>query len=495
MDWDITYSQMMRPTTPESPISISEVNEVQLSSIHVSSSPITQASSRYTSKTCSVFNTTAEGETTFTGFTQEELDAAFAAKPSYKKWHILKLRTKLDYLGKNNRGERAELIARLDDYYNTLPEKISKTTNPWICDNIEDLLHDTKQTTNHNQLSNTHATQSQITTSEDQSAKNQLFESNILELVGVIEQLSNRLMNIESTIKIESTPHPQYIPEPTAHKQKPTHQSAINQWQPAKKPTNNNKKSLPNDIDEHKNNRYEALSQLENEQHHHTNTSSTKKHIKPKITINHPKETKSPTQMKISPGNGTYAKAVKENRNVAIFSDSMCSRMGKQELKTKLKCGVNKKAFPGATSQDLHTHYMIPTLKQAPPDTAIIHCGINDVLQRLDDKGGIPSETVEDIADNVISCGQVCRLHGVNKVCISSIIQKRGTKELKSSINLINNSIARRCASISFDFLLNSNIPYNESEKDALFYTDGLHLNPKGKNLLISNFEDYLNTD
>ena len=287
-------------------------------------------------------------------------------------------------------------------------------------------------------------------------------------------------------------PSPQHVTKPAAQKTYP-HEPQTHKFQTVRKPSGN-KTSVPNPIK--LSNRYSPLSQSSNEKPQ-TNSFHKNKHAaKPQIIINDKPEAAGKINVKTIPGNGTYAKAVSDSRNVAIFSDSMCNRMAKNDLKNKLKCGVSKKALPGATSQDLHTHHMIPTLEQATPDTAIIHCGINDLLQRLDsDEDGVTSDVVSEIASNVIRCGQVCKQHGVNKVCISSIIHKRGTKT-QAIINLINNSISRLCASNSFDFLLNKNITYDESDsRNKLFYTDGLHLNDRGKDMLISNFAEYMNID
>ena len=182
-------------------------------------------------------------------------------------------------------------------------------------------------------------------------------------------------------------------------------------------------------------------------------------------------------------------------KKLALFSDSMCNRMGKFELKRKLKCAVNKKAFPGATSKDMHSHYMMPTLEKDVPDTAIIHTGINDVIQKSDKDGGLMAEAISDIASDIIKCGQVCRMYGVNKVCISSIINKKGVK-IQAAIMLINDALVKLCEINSFDFISNVNIPYTEPyNENSLFYKDGLHLNDIGRDVLVSNFVEYLNTD
>ena len=55
----------------------------------------------------------------------------------WKKWHILKLRKKMNFLQLNDRGTRKQLIERLEDYYKNLPNKISHSKNPWICQDTD----------------------------------------------------------------------------------------------------------------------------------------------------------------------------------------------------------------------------------------------------------------------------------------------------------------------------------------------------------------------
>ena len=132
---------------------------------------------------------------------------------------------------------------------------------------------------------------------------------------------------------------------------------------------------------------------------------------------------------------------------------------------------------------------MLPTLKRNTPDLAIIHIGVNDILN-ASDADSLTTENIEEISRNIIKCGEVCKRYGVNKVCFSSIIH---TKQLRGekAINLINNQVARLCARNSFDFIINSNIPYNEAE-NSVYYSDGLHLNDHGRDILMGNYKLYL---
>ena len=83
--------------------------------------------------------------------------------------------------------------------------------------------------------------------------------------------------------------------------------------------------------------------------------------LRPQVVINEKASTNNGTYRKTIPGNNSFAGAVKHGKKVAIFSDSICNRMGKKQLRTELNCDVNKKSFPGTTTDKLYEHYMLPT--------------------------------------------------------------------------------------------------------------------------------------
>ena len=230
----------------------------------------------------------------------------------------------------------------------------------------------------------------------------------------------------------------------------------------------------------------------------HQATSSPKQKSRPQVVINRKPESVT-TWPKTSQGNSSYADTVKRGRNVMIYSDSICNRMSKWELNNKatvagISCQINKKPFVGATAEDLHTHHMMPTLKNNTPDDIIIHAGINDTKQLADKKGGMTSEVIDILAGNVIRCGQVAKTHGVNNVCISALLPIRGHK-YQQTIKHINYRIENLCKQEGFDFIKNDNITYEFPTEDepGLFYKDGLHLNDKGRDILMCNFINYLN--
>ena len=160
--------------------------------------------------------------------------------------------------------------------------------------------------------------------------------------------------------------------------------------------------------------------------------SPPKQKSRPQLVINQKPESVT-TWPKTIPGHRSYADTVKRGRNVMLYSDSICNRMSKWELNKKatsagINCQINKKSFVGATSEDVYTHHMMPTLKTNAPDAVIIHAGINDAKQLAGKDGGMSSEVIDTLAHNVIKCGQVAKSHGVNSVCISALLPIRGRK-------------------------------------------------------------------
>ena len=182
-----------------------------------------------------------------------------------------------------------------------------------------------------------------------------------------------------------------------------------------------------------------------------------------------------------------------------IYSDSICNRMSKWELNKKAKssginCQINTKAFVGATSEDLHTYHMLPTLMNNTPEEVVIHTGINNTKKLADKDGGMSSEVIDLISNNIIKCGQVARSYGVNRVCISAVLPVRG-KKFQITISHINYRLENLCKREGFDFISNVNIIFAEPTPvdDGLFYKDGLHLNAAGRQVLMDNFISYLN--
>ena len=213
---------------------------------------------------------------------------------------------------------------------------------------------------------------------------------------------------------------------------------------------------------------------------------------RPQVVINNKPESDNPEWRKTAPGNSSFSDTVKEGHKVALFSDSICNRMSKHDLKKKLNCNIAKKSFPGATTDDMFKYYMWPTLEKNTPDTAIIHIGVNDILGKGTPDGGLTENSIEQIAQDIMRCGEVCERAGVNTICISSVLSFKG-RRAQLSVDHINAQLAKLCRDKSYDFILNDNIRYDY--ENTLYYGDGLHLSELGRDTLIENFRAYLYGD
>ena len=272
------------------------------------------------------------------------------------------------------------------------------------------------------------------------------------------------------------------------NKNKTLHSST--KWVTAQRHTTRPKKAVtPSFIDA---NRFAALANIDDE-------SPPVLKSGPQVVINKNPDAQS-SWPKTLPGNSTYANTVKDGKHVMIYSDSICNTMSKWELNRKAKaaelnCQINKKPFVGATSEDIHSYHMIPTLKSNTPDEVIIHAGINDTRQLADSDGGMSSEVINLIAKNVIECGKVAQSYGVNSVCISALLPTRG-KKYQQTIEHINYQIGNLCKREGFNFISNDNIKFIDPTPldEGLHYKDGLHLNVHGRQILMDNFIFYLST-
>ena len=117
-------------------------------------------------------------------------------------------------------------------------------------------------------------------------------------------------------------------------------------------------------------------------------------------------------------------------------------------------------------------HHVEPTLIEESPDVAITHVGTNDVRT---------STSAEDIAKIIINIGRKCVSKGVNKVFISSLLQRSSFHDTRK-VRLVNDFLREFCTKEGFLYICNDFI-----SKDFL-WKDGVHLLDKGTNMLVNNF-------
>ena len=122
---------------------------------------------------------------------------------------------------------------------------------------------------------------------------------------------------------------------------------------------------------------------------------------------------------------------------------------------------------------------MEPTLQNKNSDDALLHVGVNDLLN---DES---QDSVQNLLDNLRQIGLKCKSAGVKRVLISGIVVNN--KLTSAYISSVNQRISNMCRDNSFVFIDNNNIPTSS------LLRDGIHLLEVGKSILANNFIDNLN--
>ena len=114
---------------------------------------------------------------------------------------------------------------------------------------------------------------------------------------------------------------------------------------------------------------------------------------------------------------------------ITLFSDNIPKGMNIKGINKQVKgCRIYIKTFPGAKSNQLN-HYELPTLEKYSYDAAIIHVGINGILRSKD-----PND-LNDLPENVIKVGKICRNHNIGKIFMSGITPSTRANVDTSNIN------------------------------------------------------------
>ena len=181
------------------------------------------------------------------------------------------------------------------------------------------------------------------------------------------------------------------------------------------------------------------------------------------------------------PGNKSYADVAMSRKTkngiiqkVIVFGDSIIRGIRVREFNQQLKNGYAKfKSFPGCNSKEI-LHYIEPTSETGFYDSALLHVGVNDLLNNK-----LPSST-DDIVSNSVKIVNKCKSFGVMDLFVSGIaLNKRLPYAV---IKKVNEKIVEMSKKNFIVFVDNGNI----SNMDL--YQDGLHLLEPGKCLLANNF-------
>ena len=186
------------------------------------------------------------------------------------------------------------------------------------------------------------------------------------------------------------------------------------------------------------------------------------------------------------PGNKSYADVAMSRKTkngftkkVIVFGDSIIRGIRVREFNQQVKNGYAKfKSFPGCNSKEM-LHYIEPTLETGFYDSAILHVGVNDLLNNRS-----PSST-DDLVSSFVKIVDKCKSFGVMDLSVSVIAFNKSLQY--TVIKKVNEKIVDMCKKNGLVFIDNGNI----SNMDL--YQDGVHILERGQCLLANKFIFVLN--
>ena len=169
--------------------------------------------------------------------------------------------------------------------------------------------------------------------------------------------------------------------------------------------------------------------------------------------------------------------------NIVIFSNSIANfdRNTKAKISNSiLSERVTFRNFPGPSPGEL-LHYIDPALAEGNYDTAIVHGGINDIINNDS------AAKVENLLLNLDKIAIKLKKYGIENVCLSDLVFT--TRVYLPLLNQVNKCVLDICKAHNISFINNDNIIRND------IYNDGLHLLRPGKSLsknVIENINNFL---
>ena len=165
----------------------------------------------------------------------------------------------------------------------------------------------------------------------------------------------------------------------------------------------------------------------------------------------------------------------KENPDTLIFSSSIMKGINVNGFNKAYKNGRAKfHKFHGCTAGEIKTY--MPVNLEVRPETVVVAASGNGVPTGV--KCDVPPQ---QIVNDVIESGKLCKEYGVKHVYISSFLPRRSLHYQSRRIEL-NEMLRNQCKANGFVFMAHSNI----TMKDHLA-KDGVHLNADGSSVLCRN--------
>ena len=186
------------------------------------------------------------------------------------------------------------------------------------------------------------------------------------------------------------------------------------------------------------------------------------------------------------PGPKLYSETVQGSQTTMIVTDSMCGGVKVKDIKKNITGKDGKilfKRFPGHTAEEI-SFYVQKPLNDKKPDNVIVVAGTNDLARDV-----YENESVDEFAvvESIMKIGRKARDHGAKKICISSVMVRRGYRYC-DIVEKINNVLYMACIAEDFVFIDQADITM------AHISSDGVHLNSHGTVILLRNILSVFDT-
>ena len=385
----------------------------------------------------------------------------------WKKWGIMKLREKCNFLGLDDTGKRDATVRTLRSYYSNLSKRISDSDNPWVCDNVDHLVGET------------------------------YCESSIMKWTLMDTWSQSSMDNIHPATSPSSTPPstPPSSPSSTTSTSSTSSNitdpafSPITPMQPPRQPSMQ-LTSAPISFTPKP-----RLSGILNDIPFDTISNTTHTSINPQCTWQ-PSQSmnKRPTicyndkyvdtmlSPKTVPGPRSYAQVADPVRVTSIVGDSTIRSVNQRFFnqfldQSKQRARIYK--YPGATA-DMVKHYIQYTLEHEKPHQTIICAGTNDILYERE------LANPATIANRIADIARACKLQGVEYVNICSLMPMCSYRyrDIFIAVNTILKTI---CQEEGFIYIAHNNM-YSRAD----LHWDRLHLNINGTNKYIGNLLSHM---
>ena len=178
------------------------------------------------------------------------------------------------------------------------------------------------------------------------------------------------------------------------------------------------------------------------------------------------------------PGQRAWNSATKYGKKVCVFGDSHLRHV-KQNLFNQPLVGARANLhWDSGVKTARMTKIADIIIEEEKPDIVVICVGTNDIYEHAN---------AQNIANEIISFGTLCKSRGAKKVFVSAVLPRSNIR-LRKVVTQVNDILVASCHAHDFVFIRHQS---NITLKDLS--GDGKHLNPNGMKLYASNMVDCIN--